>query len=52
MLEITVKVLSSLAVFLVFFLFYFRNFTFRRSALLESGGFFYGLLRASATLVV
>ncbi len=52
MIEIAVKVLSSVAVFLVFFLFYFRNFTFRRSAFLESGGFFYGLLSASATLVV
>lgn len=52
MIEIAIKVLSSLAVFLVFFLFYFRNFTFRRSAFLESGGFFYGLLSASATLVL
>lgn len=52
MIEIAIKVLSSLAVFLVFFLFYFRNFTFRRSAFLESGGFFYGLLSASATLAL
>jgi RsiW-degrading membrane proteinase PrsW (M82 family) len=52
MIEIAIKVISSLAVFLVFFLFYFRNFTFRRSAFLESGGFFYGLLSASATLLL
>lgn len=50
--EILVKVASSLGVVATFFVFYFRNFVFRRSAVLQTAAFFVGILSAAITLLI
>ncbi|MEQ9365560.1 MAG: PrsW family glutamic-type intramembrane protease [Leptospirales bacterium] len=50
--ETLVKIASSLGVVAIFFVFYFRNFVFRRSAVLQTAAFFWGVLSAAVTLIV
>ncbi|MCR9140872.1 MAG: PrsW family intramembrane metalloprotease [bacterium] len=50
--ETLIKIASSLGVVAIFFVFYFRNFVFRRSAVLQTAAFFWGVLSAAVTLIV
>ncbi len=50
--ETFIKIASSLGVVAIFFVFYFRNFVFRRSAILQTAAFFWGVLSAAMTLIV
>lgn len=50
--ETLIKIASSLGVVAIFFTFYFRNFVFRRSAILQTTAFFWGVLSAAVTLII
>ena len=50
--EISIKIVSSLGVVAIFFGFYFRNFVFRRSAILQTTALFVGFLSAALTLAL